>query len=420
MRDGIGGTTRARLARVTVLVTVALGMATACTLPPPAGKAPLRYRDVIFSHVTTNDGLTYGSAPDLSGAPVTLTLDMYRPTGDTQSRRPAIVLVHGGGYTGGTSREPDIVGLADAFAQRGYVAVSINYRLLGTAERCGQEDPPSAACVTAVTAAQNDAQAAVRWLRAHATTYGVDRTRIAIEGASAGAGTALAVAVDAQDPGDSGNPGYSSRVGAAISISGDFPHSEAPLYGPSDSPILMFNGTADRIVPYPAAVQTASDLRHAGVPVMFEPLQGAGHVPFSTDGTLMTRQSVYFAYDFLHLATAAGQPRSAARAFAEQVKRVLRADPAPPDTMRWSRRADAPLPVAPWLAPSRPSRELERASPIGHSGNDRPVVAGSSWRPCSRSILLHRPTDPPLGSAAVVRHPCTDTRSGSRTSPPAA
>ena len=334
MRNGTGGATRGRLARIGVLVTVALAAATACTLPPPAGRAPLRYRDVIFSHVTTNDGLTYGSAPGLSGAPVTLTLDLYRPTGDTQTRRPAIVLVHGGGFTGGTSREADIVGLADAFAQRGYVAVSINYRLLGTGERCGQENPPSAACVTAVTAAQNDAQAAVRWLRANATTYGIDRTRIAIEGASAGAGTALAVAVDSQDPGDSGNPGYSSKVGAAISISGDFPPSEAPLYDASDSPILMFNGTADRIVPYSDAVQTASELRQAHVPVVFEPLQGAGHVPFDTDGTLMTEQSVYFAYDFLHLATAAGQPPSAARAFGKQVQRVLRADPAAAHTMR--------------------------------------------------------------------------------------
>ena len=324
----IGRATRVKAVRIGALLAVALGVATGCTLPPPAGTAPLRYRDPIFSKVTTNYGLTYGSAPNLSGQQQTLTLDMYRPTGDTQTSRPAIVLVHGGGYVGGNSAEGDIVQLANAFAQRGYVAVSINYRLEGTGEQCGKEDPPSAGCVTAVTAAQNDAQAAIRWLRANATTYGVDPTRIAIEGTSAGAGTALAVSLNAADVGSSGNPGYSSTVGAAIAISGDFPHSEAPTYNSSDAPVQMFNGTADTLVPFSAAVQTAGDLYNAKVPIVFEPLQGAGHVPFSTDGTLMIDQSVYFCYDFLNLASAPGQPASAARAFGAQVRRMLSSDPA--------------------------------------------------------------------------------------------
>lgn len=314
--------------RLTVLALLALGLTAGCTLPPPAGIAPLRYRDVIFSSVTTNYGLTYGSAPDAAGNPVQLTLDMYRPAGDTQLSRPAIVLVHGGSFVSGTSKDASMVRMANAFAQTGYVAVSINYRLLGDGEQCGQEDPPSQACVTAVLAAQHDAQAAVRWLRSYASTYGVDPSRIAVGGASAGAGTAIAVAVNSEDPGTSGNPGYSSKVGAAISISGAFPHSVASTYyDPSDSPIIMFNGTADHTVPYPAAVQTAADLRAANIPIVFEALQGAGHVPFSTFGALMISQSMYFAYYFLDLAHAAGQPPSAATAFARQTRRLLSQHP---------------------------------------------------------------------------------------------
>jgi para-nitrobenzyl esterase len=278
--------------------------------------------------VTTTSGLTYGSAPDASGNPVTLTLDTYQPTGDTQTSRPAIVLVHGGAFTGGTSKDGNMVMMAKAFAQRGYVAVSINYRLLGKNEKCAQENPPSAACVASASAAQHDSQAAVRWLRANATTYGVDSSRIAIGGASAGAGAALLVAVNSGDPGTSGNPGYSSKVRAAISISGALPHSiAATTYDPSDSPILMFNGTADLNVPFQFATQTATDLNNAGVPIIFEPLQGAGHVPFNTDGPLMISQSIYFAYDFLDLAHAAGQPPAAAKAFDQQTRAVLKANP---------------------------------------------------------------------------------------------
>lgn len=89
----------------------------------------------------------------------------------------------------------------------------------------------------------------------------------------------------------------------------------------------MFNGTADQVVPFPIAVQTAVDLYNAGVPVVFEPLQGAGHVPFSTDGPLLISQSVYFCYYFLDLAHSAGQPASAARAFDQQASALLRQNP---------------------------------------------------------------------------------------------
>ncbi len=317
---------RARSTRLRLLVVavLTLGLTAGCTLPAPAGTAPLRYRDVIFPNLTTTYGITYGSAPDLSGNPVTLTLDMYEPTSDTQTGRPAIVLVHGGSFIGGNSKQGGVVKLAKAFAQRGYVAVSINYRLLGTGEQCGQEDPPSPACTTAVLAAQHDAQAAVRWLRANATIYGIDPARIAIEGTSAGAGTAIAVAVNSTDPGTSGNPGYSSKVEAAMAISADWPHSLASAYfDAADSPIQMFNGTADTVVPFASAAQTAADLYNAKIPIVFEPLQGAGHVPFNTYGTQMIQQSVYFAYYFLDLGHAAGQPGSAAHAFDRQMRNLL-------------------------------------------------------------------------------------------------
>src|SRR5947208_1327141 len=99
---------------VLVLLAGALG---GCSLPIPAGTPPLRYRDALFRQLATSYGIPYGSAPGRSGAPQTVTLDLYRPAHDAQTHRPAIVLVHGGGFTSGDSRTDAIVRLARAFAE---------------------------------------------------------------------------------------------------------------------------------------------------------------------------------------------------------------------------------------------------------------------------------------------------------------
>jgi acetyl esterase/lipase len=311
---------RSRLQGAAVAL-LAVGGVVGCTVPAPPGAAPLRYRDVIFPNVMTTPGLTYGSALNAPSQPVTLTLDMYQPPGDTQSKRPAVVWAHGGGLKIGTSKNTNIVTMATEFAKRGYVAVSINYRLLGS-HPCA---PSTLDCSKPAVAAQHDAQAAVRWLRANASKYRIDPTRIAVGGTSAGANTALRVGANSPDVGSSGNPGYPSTVNAVISISGGM--STNALFTAGHAPTLFFNGTADPLVSYTLAVQNAAALNHAHVPAILELLPGAGHVPFNTDAPLMITQSIYFAYDFLDLAHAAGQPVKAANAFEQQTQKVLKANP---------------------------------------------------------------------------------------------
>jgi acetyl esterase/lipase len=224
------------------LVIVSAVVLSGC-FPAPAGEAPLRYRDDLPGKtVSVSPDIVYSTAQDGTANP--LKLDLYRPTPDGVSERPLVVLVHGGSFRTGSKTSGKVVTLAKAYAQRGFVSASINYRLLGT-PGSGCSDPGDLSqCSTAALAAQHDAQAAIRFLRANATSYGIDPTRVAIQGTSAGGGAALLVAINAEDPGDSGTPGQKSAVRAAMPISGGVaPAARAlltPLLDRSDAPVLFF------------------------------------------------------------------------------------------------------------------------------------------------------------------------------------
>jgi dienelactone hydrolase len=308
MRRGAGDWKNPAASRLTALIVaiVAVAVLTGCSLPPPPGASPLRYRDQVFNSVSVTRDVQYGSAPDRAGNQVALKLDLYQPVGDTQTKRPVVIWVHGGSFCCGDKVAADMVDLSNTFAKLGYVSASINYRLLASSACDGNS--VTADCITAAFAAQHDAQAAVRWFRANAATYGVDPTRIGIGGSSAGAVTSVAVGVNSEDPGDSGNPGFSSKVGGFMSLSGGLPPAYESYINRGDAPGLFFHGTADSVVPYQWAVGTATAMLKAGVGALLETLDGAGHVPYNQYHDQIVSQSDYFFYDFLDLAHAQGQP----------------------------------------------------------------------------------------------------------------
>jgi acetyl esterase/lipase len=283
-----------------VLIAIAAFVASSCVTPltPPPGDAPLRYRDEIFTNVDKTSDVTYGSALNSLGETETLKLDVYQPSGDTLTSRPAIVWVHGGSFSGGDKTSPELIDESNTFARKGYVNVSINYRLMPGG--CSASTP-TASCVTAIIDAKHDAQAAVRFLRANAAAYRVDPNRIAIGGTSAGAITALNVGYDPTEVGDSGNPGYSSNVSAAVSLSG------ARLLGApdaGDAPALLFHGTSDPLVPYQWAVNTVDGAHAAGLYAWLTTWQGAGHVPYLDHRTEILDQTTNFLYWILDLLNA--------------------------------------------------------------------------------------------------------------------
>ena len=311
MRAAVSGRSKGLAGLVALLVLVAV---TGCTLPRPPGDSPLRYRDQVFSNVSVSRDLQYGTAPDSQGNPVALKLDLYAPTGDTQTKRPAIVWVHGGSFSGGDKTNTVPVDVGQTFAKQGYVVVSINYRLLGS----GCVGNPSG-CTVAAIEAQHDAQAAIRWLRSRADFLRLDPTRIGIGGESAGGITATLVGLNSGDPGSSGNPGFPSTVGGFASISGGLPTGAFASAG--DAPGLFFHGTADPIVPYQWSDLTTAGMLKAGVGAWLQHQDGAGHVPYAQYRSLFLEQMDYFFYLTLGLAHAAGQPTAAARAYEQMLRR---------------------------------------------------------------------------------------------------
>ena len=110
---------------------------------------------------------------------------VYRPS-DRSTPLPAVLYIHGGGYIIGTPEQEDI-GAKSIVSTIGCVAVSVDYRLAPETPHPGPVE---------------DCYAALKWLYTHAGELGVDTSRIAIYGASAGGGLAAALALLARDRGE--------------------------------------------------------------------------------------------------------------------------------------------------------------------------------------------------------------------------
>ncbi|MCW2967257.1 MAG: hypothetical protein JWM71_1029 [Solirubrobacteraceae bacterium] len=264
-------------------------------MPEPPGKAPLRFRDEVFRRVAVTRDVVYGNAPDATGQPVVLRLDLYRPRGDRMARRPVMIWIHGGGFSVGDKATTVMRSLALGTARRGYVTVSVDYRIL-VHHGCAVLD---AECSAAAVADQHDVQAAVRWVRRNAARYRLDPSRVAVGGESVGGILAYMVGTRAGDPGTSGNPGPSSAVRCFVSISGGYPGGRFASTG--DAPGLFFHGTADPEIPYRWSADAVRALRRAGVPVVFESIAGAGHVRYERYHDRYDHHSAWFLYRELGL-----------------------------------------------------------------------------------------------------------------------
>ncbi len=259
-----------RLGAAVVALVAMAGLFAAA--PPARAVIGTRYVDEVFAGYDEIDGLAYGSAVGQNG-PETLLLDLFQPTGDVVDRRPVVIYIHGGFFAPGLGdrTSPDARAFAMSMARRGYVVASIDYRLYGGALM------DLGRLATGMQAALDDAQAAVRWFRANATTYRVHPDAVAVAGYSAGAITALNVGFHPTNAGASGNAGYRHDVQAVISYAGFA--SQATAGAP---PIQMSGGDMDTLVPYNAQVATCNAAVALGDLCQFNTYPGADHISMGT------------------------------------------------------------------------------------------------------------------------------------------
>jgi acetyl esterase/lipase len=220
------------------------------------------------------------------GGDLDLHLDIYRPPPGTE-KRMATIHIHGGGFTGGNKEM--LVERASPFATLGYVAVAVQYRLVGQAKWPAQIE---------------DVKAAIRWVRAHAKTLGVNPDLIGLVGHSAGGQLALFASGTQNRPefeGTGGTPGAGTQV---VSCCAYYPSTEVRpradgsaanlLPAGSDEaahraaspltyiakgfpPTVIFHGTADTTIPLENSERLFKQFRDAQVPVEFHAFEGVPH-----------------------------------------------------------------------------------------------------------------------------------------------
>jgi len=217
-----------------------------------------RYKHYVFSGVDTSlFNIQYRIAKTYHNTDTILKLDVYQPAGDTISLRPTIVFIHGGAFYGGN--EEDLAPLCDSFSKKGYVAISIGYRLGNDWPALNLADSMQKQLAT-IYRANQDARAAIRYIRKNSVVGRIDTTKIFLAGASAGSVTAINVAYLDQSEvaadfssingqldgtGQYDYPGYSTKVKGIINLEGEIFDTAWIKVG--DVPILSVYGTADQL-----------------------------------------------------------------------------------------------------------------------------------------------------------------------------
>src|SRR5262245_22368521 len=227
-------------------------------------------------------GIEYGQGQVLSPGvgDVPLLLDLYRPAAAAVGGRlPVVLVIHGGGFTGGSRTDPGPVEIARGLAERGIVAASIDYRLRG------QRPVPSArvdALVealpaddlsTGIAVAVDDTLTAAGYLTDHADDLGIDPDRLGLVGSSAGAMTADHVGYVLDDHGIAGP--HVTFVGSLWG--GIFVPPGAGQVGEGEPALFAVHGDADDKVPVRLSDELVARARAVGLDVEYHRIRGAGH-----------------------------------------------------------------------------------------------------------------------------------------------
>ncbi len=208
-------------------------------------------------------------------------LDVLQPARAGLTKRPGVLVIHGGGWVGGTKEgmiEPHCL----RYLEEGFVVANVEYRL-----------------AKAAPAAVTDVLAAAAWFRRNAARYNVDPERIVVTGAASGGHLSLMVGMT-----------RGSKVGAVVNfygitdvadlLSGPNQRDYAVTWLPEQDgrlelakrvspmsyirrdlpPILTIHGDADDVVPYSHGLELTQALKVANATGELITIKGGKHGGF--------------------------------------------------------------------------------------------------------------------------------------------
>jgi len=227
------------------------------------------------ANIDVQEGIEYKLVDSIS-----LQLDIYKQKSLTEAA-PVLIFIHGGSWAKG--KRSDYLPYLLDYAQKGYVCVTVSYRLAGLAH---------------YPAAVQDVQDAVHWIREHAAVHMINPEKIALIGGSAGGHLAMMVgyADEAKDrkvqavvnlygPADLTTE-YARNRDECLNFLGESYQDRPDLYRHAsprthitgdDPPTLIFHGTIDSLVPVSQSDSLHSWLDRAGVPNEYHSLKGWPH-----------------------------------------------------------------------------------------------------------------------------------------------
>ncbi len=256
----------------------------ALTLAAQPAPAPAR----LPADVTVQENIPYDTHPQT-------VMDIYKPAG--KGPHPAMIVIHGGGWTGG-AKASMVDNWVVRYLEKGFVVANVEYRL---------------AAVATAPAAVEDALKAANFFFDNAKKYGVDPKRVAVTGSSAGGHLALMVGMTPK----SAKLGKPVKIRAVINFYG-ITDVDDQLHGPNMRkyaitwvpdgpertaiarrvspmtyvrkdvpPVLTLHGDADATVPYQHGINITKALNEAGAKAeMISVPKGAHGFPEETQERL--------------------------------------------------------------------------------------------------------------------------------------
>jgi len=290
--------------RLALLLLTALTLQTAARAQEtPAAEEPAAKAIPVPAGYTSMLDTTYVQVGDWQGK-----MDIYLPP-KTNGPSPAVIKIHGGGWTHGSRISP-----GGAYFHHGFALINVEYRFTQVA--------PAPAAI-------EDSRCALKYVIDHAAEWNIDPNKIILQGASAGGHLVLmtgllgndrrfdgncpgsqnmkvAAIVDDYGPTDFTQPSWSviSKNKSAVLWLGTHANDEAfkasvspvTYVNKQSSPVIIFHGDMDHTVPVEQSNVLEQKLKDAGVKTDLIMVKGAGHGKFTHDQTAMEEQTIQ---DFL-------------------------------------------------------------------------------------------------------------------------